>query len=67
MRTATELHAFIGRKLRIFDNRVGAFHETIIVDAREYWGKLQLQVEGSVKWFEPTSPEMKSLEERWFD
>jgi len=64
--TATEIIKYVGKKLRSFDTRTGVFHENIITDARTHWGKLQLQLEGSVKWFEPNNEEIKYLEQGWF-
>jgi hypothetical protein len=60
-RTVGEMAKIINKTFTIYDERTGEPYSTMIMDARESWGKLQVQVGDSKKWFEPNHKELLQL------
>ncbi len=58
--TTINMAKLLGTTITLFDQRTGFSYDAVILDAKEAYSKLRIQVTDDI-WFEPTYQEAKNL------
>jgi hypothetical protein len=59
--TAKEITRLLGKTITIQDSRTGSKYLSTIADAKVMYGKLRIQVDDSIVWFEPDHRELATV------